>query len=106
MTIQKKTEKYFSSVLPEKLLKILQDYDNFTANQAPNEIKEFGAYHLACKNALSHIVLLLRLLENRKNEDETEKEIQGWLFKAKTAMTNNENEDLYSNIDGICMDME
>ena len=103
MTIQKKTDKFFSSVLPEKLLKILQDYDDFTANPAPNDTKSFGAYHLACKNALSHIILLSRLLETKQHEDN---QTQEWLAKAKTAIMDEDDENMYGDIDGICMDME
>ena len=101
MTIHKKTESFFLSVLPEKLLKILQDYNDFTANPAPNDIKSFGAYHLACKNALSHIVLLLRVLQAHKGQEEN----KDWLQEAKTAITDDEDENIYGDIDGICMDM-
>ena len=101
MTIHKKTEEFFSSVLPAKLLKTLQDYDDFTANPAPSDVKSFGAYHLACKNALSHIVLLMRILQSKeKQEDTTE-----WLMQAKTAIAENEDENIYGDIDGICMDL-
>ena len=102
MTIQQETEQFFLSVLPAKLLKILQDYDDFTANPAPTDVKSFGAYHLACKNALSHIILLLRILQTHQGQEENE----DWLIQAKEAMTDNEDENTYGDIDGICMDME
>lgn len=106
MTILKETDHFFSSVLPEKLIKILQDYDDFTANPAPSDVKSFGAYHLACKNALSHIVLLLRILQKEKlPQSEQDDDTQGWLFEARTAIADTEDDDMCSDIDGICLDM-
>ena len=104
MVSNQKTEEFFSSVLPKKLLKTLQDYNDFTANPAPGDIKSFGAYHLACKNALSHIVLLMRILQTKQSE--SDQISQDWLSKAKSAITDDEDENMCGDIDAICMDME
>lgn len=104
MTDDQKTEAFLHSVLPEKLLKTLQDYNDFTANPAPSDIKSFGAYHLACKNALSHIVLLLRILQSKQVNDT--QSTQDWLAKAQVAITENEDENMYGDIDTVCVDME
>ncbi len=106
MTIQRKMQDFFSSVLPEKLLKTLRDYDDFTAHQAPTDIKSFGAYHLACKNALSHIVLLFKMLQ-AAGANESSGDTNAWLIKAKQAigLGESENEENDSDIDGVCMDL-
>ena len=53
---------FFLDALPEKLIAALQGYDEFTAQPAPLDFKSFGAFHAACKNALSHMILLVKLL--------------------------------------------
>lgn len=76
---------FFLDALPEKLIAALQGYDEFTAQPAPLDFKSFGAFHAACKNALSHMILLVKLLqlfdENAGGEDSFD-----WLEKAKSAM--------------------
>ena len=66
-----KTKDFFLENIPEKLLTALNEYDDFTSQQAPTDVKSFGAYHTACKSALSHILLLMNqyshLVLNNKN---------------------------------------
>lgn len=80
-----KMKDFFLDVLPEKLTTALQAYDEFTAQPAPLDFKSFGAFHSACKNALSHMILLVKLLqlfdENTGKEDSFD-----WLEKARLAM--------------------
>ena len=45
------------------LEKALADYLGFSLNTAPTDIKEFNAYHTACKAALLHIALLMKLTQ-------------------------------------------
>ncbi len=49
--------------LTPALQKALADYLTFSANDAPTDIKEFSAYHTACKAALLHIALLVKLTQ-------------------------------------------
>ena len=80
-----KVKDFFLDALPEKLAAVLQEYNDFTAQPAPLEAKSFGAYHTACKNALSHMVLLMKMLQlvDEDNQNETPND---WLNKAKLAM--------------------
>ena len=57
-----KTKDFFLENIPEKLLNALSDYDCFTKQASPTDAKSFAAYHTACKSALSHILLLMKLL--------------------------------------------
>lgn len=51
-----------TGLLPGRISKAVERYDEF-AFQLPNETaKEFAAHHAACKAALSHIDLLVKLL--------------------------------------------
>ena len=50
--------------LTPALQKALNDYLAFEQGEAPSETKEFNAYHTACKAALLHIALLVKLTQN------------------------------------------
>ena len=80
-----KVKNFFLDALPEKLSAVLQEYNDFTAQRAPLEAKSFGAYHTACKNALSHMVLLMKMLQ-LVNENNQEENSDDWLNKARLAM--------------------
>ena len=80
-----KTKDFFLENIPEKLLTALNDYDSFTMQAAPKDAKSFGAYHTACKSALSHILLLMKLLQSVENE-ETSNPAEDWLLKAQQAV--------------------
>ena len=87
----RKTKDFFLDALPEKLVSVLQEYNDFTAQPAPLDPKSFGAYHTACKNALSHMVLLMKMLQllDGDNQDDNSND---WLKKAKLAMEETEDE--------------
>ena len=87
-----KTKDFFLENIPEKLLNALNDYDAFTMQPAPNDFKSFGAYHSACKSALSHILLLMKLLQAvGSNEDSNPAD--DWLKKAQQAVLQLEEDD-------------
>ena len=52
--------------LSPALQKAIDDYLNFSEARAPTDIKEFNAYHTACKSALLHIALLVKLTQNQR----------------------------------------
>ena len=56
-----KTKKQIAHFLPQAIIQALQSYRNFSGGIATEEAKEFSAHHAACKAALAHIELLLKL---------------------------------------------
>ena len=72
------------------MLVALNDYDNFTAQSTPTDFKAFGNYHSACKSVLSHILLLMKLLQSVCYQKE-EKQADEWLLKAHKAVSEMED---------------
>lgn len=60
--IKEKTRLYLQVFLPEALSRALESYHRFSKREAPqDDAKEFSAHHTACKVAIAHIELLLKL---------------------------------------------
>ena len=49
--------------LPDALATALQSYHSFARTEIPEDAKGFSAHHSACKMAISHIDLLLKLAQ-------------------------------------------
>lgn len=83
-----KAKDFFLSTLPDKLLTALRAYDDFTKQAAPMEAKSFGAYHVACKGALTHIALLIKMLQlaSPNASSDLPDEASVWLTKAEQAL--------------------
>ena len=47
--------------LPDAIARALTSYHRFSRQEAPDEAKEFSAHHNACKVAIAHIELLIKL---------------------------------------------
>ncbi|HPF78329.1 MAG TPA: hypothetical protein PLF01_03455 [Alphaproteobacteria bacterium] len=60
--------------LPSAILKTLNSYDDFTANKEPVSSKDFAAHHSACKAALAHLELLLKLAQWAEIPEDSNKE--------------------------------
>ena len=80
------------------LQKALSDYLAFSENDAPTETKEFSAYHTACKAALLHIALLVKLTQKDAPEESVIPDLSALLEQAKKEL--NEND-----FSGICLDL-
>ena len=50
-----------SRFLPDAIAKALTSYHKFIDGDFPDEAKEFSAHHNACKVAIAHIELLIKL---------------------------------------------
>ena len=87
-----RTKDFFLNNIPEKLLNALENYASFTNQPAPSDAKSFGVYHTACKSALSHILLLMKLLQVVGAEKVSENS-DNWLEKAQQAVLNMEEDD-------------
>jgi hypothetical protein len=63
MKLEKDTYAFLSAFLPDALLNALASYERFARQPIPDEAREFTAHHSACKVAISHIELLIKLSE-------------------------------------------
>ncbi|MCB1530915.1 MAG: hypothetical protein H6853_04840 [Rhodospirillales bacterium] len=60
--IKEETRLYLQEFLPEALTRALDSYHRFSEREAPqDDAKAFSAHHTACKVAIAHIELLLKL---------------------------------------------
>ena len=60
-TIEQETQQQIAEFLPEAIAQALNSYYRFSQQDAPPEAKEFSAHHSACKVAIAHIELLIKL---------------------------------------------
>ena len=93
MTTISSVKEQIAGGLPEKILKALCAYDDFSNRPPSEEVKEFSAYHNACKNALAHVVALLRLSEIVQTDSE-DTSAQAWLSKAQMSLQQDGEYDL------------
>ena len=84
--------------LTPALQKALADYQAFSETQAPAEIKEFNAYHTACKAALLHVALLIKLTQKETSAEPIIPDLSALLNQAKKEL----NTDDFS---GISVDL-
>ncbi|TAN52163.1 MAG: hypothetical protein EPN26_08240, partial [Rhodospirillales bacterium] len=54
--------------LPGRILHAAERYGDFAAQEPSETAKEFSAHHAACKSALAHIDLLVKLLRWASDE--------------------------------------
>ena len=69
--------------LSPALQKALTDYLAFSNISAPTDIKDFNAYHTACKAALLHVALLVKLTQKENPPEPIIPDISGLLEQAK-----------------------
>lgn len=59
--IEDHTRERIAEFLPAAISKALESYARFSDQDAPDEAKDFTAHHNACKVAISHIDLLIKM---------------------------------------------
>lgn len=59
--VNEETRKRIAGFLPDALDIALQSYHSFLRSDIPPDAKGFSAHHSACKIAIAHIELLLKL---------------------------------------------
>lgn len=59
--IQNDARLRIARILPDAIARALTSYQNFLQQSVPADAKEFAAYHNACKVAIAHIELLIKL---------------------------------------------
>ncbi len=84
-----------SEHLSRDLQRALDSYQTFEQGDIPTDSKGFTAWHNACKSALLHIALLIKLIQTTPRPSD-EKEVNtpaDWLTKAHDALKNLPTED-------------
>ena len=85
--------------LAPALQKALSDYLIFAKESAPTDIKEFNAYHNACKAALLHIALLTKLTQKETSAEAFIPDLSALLEQAKKDLKDD------NDFSGICLDL-
>ena len=62
----------------------------FSEEKSPTEIKEFNAYHTACKAALLHIALLVKLTQKEIQAETIIPDLSALLEQAKKELNTND----------------
>jgi hypothetical protein len=60
-TIEHISRQQIAEFLPQAIEQALTSYHRFSQQPVPEEAKEFSAHHSACKVAIAHIDLLIKL---------------------------------------------
>ena len=81
------------------LQKTLSDYLNFAKEKAPQEAKEFSAYQGACKAALLHLALLIKLTQNQSSAPSPEPDLFSLIQQAKKDLNTDDD------FSGVPMDL-
>ncbi len=63
MTLHGQSKKEIAEALPRAIKTALLSYQRFTAEEASEDAKSFKAHHDACKVAIAHIELLIKLTQ-------------------------------------------
>lgn len=71
------------------LERAVNSYQTFQQSEIPTDAKGFTSYHQACKAALTHIALLLKLIPEDSGVDPQ----TDWLTLAREALQSREDED-------------
>ena len=88
-----------SAFLPSRICEVMNSYDAFAASDIPADAKGFAAYHGACKAALAHVEVLLKIAkwsEESASEQNPSGGIAELLAEAKEALNSMEDEEEYT----------
>ena len=85
-----------SESLRSALMQAVRSYEVFKQADIPQDAKGFTAYHNACKSALTHIALLMKLIQG--SSADTPSAEPDWLAVARSALSEEteETRDLFS----------
>lgn len=84
--IESDTKARISEFLPDAIAQALTSYYRFARQEAPPEAKDFSAHHNACKVAIAHIELLIKLARwaDLPDKDGGDQNIQAMLSAVMT----------------------
>lgn len=66
--VMKRDDEILIPFFDDALRTIIKDYQIFSSNRPEAESKAFGAYHSACRAALSHLDMVIKLKEKVSNQ--------------------------------------
>ncbi|MBR7158349.1 MAG: hypothetical protein IKD08_01540 [Alphaproteobacteria bacterium] len=92
----KALKKQLLKTLPERIAGVIADYEEFASLQTPEDAKGFAAHHAACKAAIAHVELLLKLAKwsEEENSGESGEDLSALIAKARAALdTMDEDEE-------------
>lgn len=78
--------------LEPALAHAFMSYQTFKEQQVPLDAKGFAAYHNACKSALLHIALLMKLLDEKEKPETPDTD---WLQLARQSLKGIETNELF-----------
>ncbi len=81
-----KLQKQFKRKLPVQIKTVWKDYLDFCQTPLPEDAKSFSAYQQACKNALSHLLTLLKLMSFHLGKDMSQDKESDWIQAARNAV--------------------
>ena len=81
--VSRKCEEFWKNSYPSHYLA-------FSEGSPPSDIKEFNAYQGACKSALLHIALLVKLTQNQTPVDTVIPDLSALLEQAKKELSPND----------------
>lgn len=87
-SIEEKTRVQIANTLPRAIEKAIASYHQFYDQNTPDTAKEFSAHHSACKAAIAHIELLLKLARwaDLPTNDPKDQNLADILNKAKAEL--------------------
>lgn len=62
-TIEAQTRSQIAEILPRAIAKAMESYEDFLENPDISDAKAFKDHHNACKVAIAHVALLIKLAE-------------------------------------------
>ena len=93
-TIEDQTREEIAKLLPQAIQKTLESYHRFTSSNIEETVKEFSAYHTACKAAIAHLDLLLKLArwaEGHENDQNSTADLENLIHSAKADLLSYES---------------
>lgn len=90
--ITKETQLYLETFLPTALSKAMKSYEDFS-KQDKNHLEDsvFLEHHKACKAAISHVELLLKLAKSIEQPDQKNPYLEGMVQQAKENLKKHQN---------------
>ncbi len=84
----KTLKKQLLKTLPERIAEVIADYEEFASLETPEDAKGFAAHHAACKAAIAHVELLLKLAKWSEGENFTQngEDAEALIAKARSAL--------------------
>ena len=97
--MDQETQNQISAFLPDALAAALTSYEVFARKEIDMEPKSFTAHHTACKVAIAHIELLLKLARRMMDQsgtgDDTQLRLRDMIARAQNEL------DHYTDLDEI-----